>query len=470
MTINFEIIEYLIYLLTMSFGFLAFVSAKSTDKTIEINLPKFHPEQAKIFSTANRFNVVVCGRRFGKTVMAIILLVLPALAGFKSAYMTPNDTLLIDVWEELLEVLAPITKKVNTQKRRITLITGGRIDCYSLNSANNIRGKHYKRVVVDEASFHPKLEKFWNYSITAVLTDQRGDAWFLSTPDGYNFFHDLFQRGQSAAWKYWVSWQIPTAIIDENDEIIGVNNPHLSVAEIKDKRNEMPKKAFNQEYLAMFEDKEGALFERDWFKNKIIKLKDVPANLSWTRHFDLAISQSEAADFTATGSIAYDNLGNMYIRDMFHGKWTWEQQKKLFKKLILTESAIYQNDYWIEEALHGSATVQELTNDPELYHVSIKGLKLTKDSKRERAYPWAARAERGQVYFVEGSNLGEVYMSVKDLYKNQDDFAKLCYWIEPCLNEITSFTGTKEDDHDDRVDTISGAVLAKGKRKNYGVV
>ena len=42
-----------------------------------------------------------------------------------------------------------------------------------------------------------KLKSSWEESIRPTLTDMEGDAWFLSTPKGLNYFYDLFQRGQT---------------------------------------------------------------------------------------------------------------------------------------------------------------------------------------------------------------------------------------------------------------------------------
>jgi hypothetical protein len=43
-----------------------------SNKIIELNLPAPHPAQAKLIQEAKRFNVLCCGRRWGKTVLGMV--------------------------------------------------------------------------------------------------------------------------------------------------------------------------------------------------------------------------------------------------------------------------------------------------------------------------------------------------------------------------------------------------------------
>ena len=79
----------------------------------------------------------------------------------------------------------------------------------------------------------------------------RGGAWFLSTPKGMNYFKALFDRGQDPERKEWASWQMPT-----------VANPFIAPDEIESARLDMTEAAFNQEYLALFVNREGSVFRR----------------------------------------------------------------------------------------------------------------------------------------------------------------------------------------------------------------
>src|SRR5262249_668850 len=157
-----------------------------------------------------RFNVVACGRRFGKSVSSFELLLGPALAGRPVSYMAPTYKMLSEVWREAKRLLKPITARVNSQEKQIELITGGLVEFWSLTDAENIRGRKYARVIVDEAAMVRGLLDVWNLVIRPTLTDYKGDAFFLSTPKARNGFWDLFQRGQDAAQSDWAAFQMPT--------------------------------------------------------------------------------------------------------------------------------------------------------------------------------------------------------------------------------------------------------------------
>jgi hypothetical protein len=203
-----------------------------------------------VIQEAKRFNVVCCGRRWGKTVLGMDRLIHPALQGKPVAWFAPNYRLLSEVWRELQTTLRPIVASLNQQDRRIELHGGGTIEMWSLDSSDAGRGRAYASVVVDEAAMVPNLELAW-HSIRPMLTDLRGEAWFLSTPKGMNYFKALFDHGQDPERVEWASWQMATS-----------ENPYIDPAEIEAARLDMTESAFNQEYLALFVNWEGSVFRR----------------------------------------------------------------------------------------------------------------------------------------------------------------------------------------------------------------
>ena len=85
-----------------------------------------------------------------------------------------------------------------------------------------------------------------------MLSDHKGSAWFLSTPRGIaNYFHTLYQRGQSLLHLGWKSWQMPTR-----------SNPFIPPEEIEAARQDKTEAAFSQEFEAAFLSYEGAVFRR----------------------------------------------------------------------------------------------------------------------------------------------------------------------------------------------------------------
>jgi hypothetical protein len=218
-------------------------------RQIEIEIPALHIGQRQIVDEARRFNVLACGRRFGKTTLGIELDINPALEGYPVAWFSPTYKMMGDVWREARKILHPITKQVNAQEHRLELITGGIVDMWSLDSPDSTRGRKYKRVVVDEAAMVPNFQEAWQAAIRPTLTDFKGDAYWLSTPKGMNFFKQGFDYGQDPLMEDWASWQMPTTA-----------NPYISKDEVEKARQELPELTFKQEYLAEFLQGEGAVF------------------------------------------------------------------------------------------------------------------------------------------------------------------------------------------------------------------
>lgn len=159
--------------------------------------------------------------------------------------------MLSEVWREIRRALQSRTVRVSMQEHKIELIGGGVVDMWSLDSADSVRGRKYKRVVVDEAAMVRDLQDAYQAVIRPTLTDFEGDAWFPSTPKGMGFFKQLFDLGQDAGEPEWMSWQIPTS-----------ENPYMPPAEVEAARNELPERIFAQEYLAQFLDDAGGVFRR----------------------------------------------------------------------------------------------------------------------------------------------------------------------------------------------------------------
>ena len=204
---------------------------------IDVVRPELHAAQQQVVDEARRFNVLQCGRRFGKTTLGVDLTVDTALDGTPAAWFAPTYKLLNEAWREIVRACHDITERITRQEHRLELITGGVIECWSLDNPDAGRGRKYARAVIDEAGIVRDLEAAWNESIRATLTDYRGDAWFLGTPKGRNFFHRLFVKGQEPAGD-WKSWRFST-----------LANPHMSAAEIASAKDDLPEAAFKQEYL-----------------------------------------------------------------------------------------------------------------------------------------------------------------------------------------------------------------------------
>lgn len=225
------------------------MSSALIQRQVEIEIPELHLAQQQIVDESRRFNVLACGRRFGKSLLGIQLDLEPALEGYPVAWFSPTHKMLAEIWRDMTLILKPIIQRTAVQEHRVELITGGIVDMWSLDVADSTRGRKYKRAIVDEAAMVPGFQDAWQAVIRPTLTDYEGDAFWLSTPRGMNFFKQGFDYGQDPLMTDWASWQFPTSA-----------NPYISQEEISKAKDELPELTFKQEFLAEFLQSEGAVF------------------------------------------------------------------------------------------------------------------------------------------------------------------------------------------------------------------
>ncbi len=219
--------------------------------TVRLKLPAYHPGQAKIESELQRFNILACGRRFGKDVYEMNKVVEPAIRGYKTGFAAPTYKVLSENWREVNHLLAPMIQRRDAQERRLELKGGGVIDFWSLDNPDMIRGRKYKRFVINEAGFVPNLMDIWNFIIRATLVDMEGDAIIGGTPKGRNGFWQMFQYGKDELMPEWACWQMSS-----------YENPYIPKSELDEMTRTLPEMVVRQEIFAEFLEDAGGVFRR----------------------------------------------------------------------------------------------------------------------------------------------------------------------------------------------------------------
>lgn len=248
-----------------------------------VHLPRPYAAQAQILTEAKRFNVVACGRRFGKTTLGINRLVDAALQGKPAAWFSPTYKMLAEVWRDVVRAVMPVTLRRNAQQHRLELLTGGVIDMWSLDTPDVARGRKYGRAIIDEAAMVANLGESWQAIIRPTLADLQGDLWALSTPKGRNFFWQMWTWGTDPGQSEWASWQMPTA-----------TNPYIVQTEIDAMRRDMPERTFAQEVMATFLEDAGGVF-RNVLAAATAKGQQGPVN---GHQYVIGVDWAKSADFT----------------------------------------------------------------------------------------------------------------------------------------------------------------------------
>ena len=154
------------------------------------------PHQRDAHNKRKRFSVLVWHRRAGKTVFAIVELLLAALQCTRErghyAYVGPylNQTKSI-VWSYLRDYTAGIPGCVyNESELSVTLPNGARVRLFGADNAHALRGLYFDGIILDEvADMRPFV---WGEVVRPALMDRNGWAIFVGTPKGMNLFSDVY--------------------------------------------------------------------------------------------------------------------------------------------------------------------------------------------------------------------------------------------------------------------------------------
>lgn len=213
---------------------------------IRIRTPALHAGQQEVRGQAQRFNVLRCGRRWGKSEFGLGLMLDTILTPRPAGWFAPTYKILAPTWDDAQERFAPIIIDRDAKLMSLRFIGGGKLDFWSLENRDSGRGRKYARVVIDEAASVAGLKDIWEQTIRPTLADYRGDAWFLSTPKplvecpGASglYYDELYRYGGIRP--RWMAWQRPT-----------VENPYISPAEVEEARRDLPPPVFAQEFLGI---------------------------------------------------------------------------------------------------------------------------------------------------------------------------------------------------------------------------
>ena len=199
--------------------------------------------------TRYRFAVLVCHRRFGKTVGTVNEMLKKAILNERKApvyaYVAPYRNQAKRVaWEYLKYYTNPIPgRTVNESELYVELPTrhngspGARLYIIGADHPDALRGIYLDGVILDEyADIKPEL---WGGVIRPALADRGGWAVFIGTPKGQNQFYEMYRHAEKSA-----DWYACLYRADETDVI--------PTDELADMKAQMTDMEIRQELLCDF--------------------------------------------------------------------------------------------------------------------------------------------------------------------------------------------------------------------------
>ena len=336
---------------------------------MRVEISKPHINQEPIINCPERFVTLMCGRRFGKSELSQIKIVKTATFGQQIAYITPTYKL-AKVFFTKLSTLLPFPN--NISDLRITFPNGGSVEFFTGERLDNLRGRKFHGVIVDEAAFIPNLEDGWLNSIRPTLTDYKGWAWFLSTPRGRNFFNSLYLKGGEEGW---ASFKFTT-----------YDNPYLDKEEIDEAKRQLPAAVFEQEYLANPMENAANPFGSEYIRRCIKPLSNLPVAC-------YGIDLAKSYDWTVI--VGLDANGDVCYFERFQKDWHQTKQEiiRLERKPILLDS---------------TGVGDPIFEDLQRTGMNVQGLKFTQNSKQQLMIGLQTAIQQNKIGYPDGHIVNEL--------------------------------------------------------------
>ena len=217
-----------------------------------INLSEW---QSEVDDDTHRYKVINCGRRAGKSFLVSYKMLEYAATHPNSIVWMISPTYKqskLIMWAMLNDLIPlQVIKQKNEQELKIILTNKSQIVLKGADNPDSLRGTHIDFCVFDETAFIKKWDFVWNV-VRPTLIDSKADCWFISTPNGFNHFKDLYETAEPE----WKSFHFTS-----------YDNPYLDDEEINKARVKMSEESFAQEFLGEFMMQAGIFFRQ--FKREL---------------------------------------------------------------------------------------------------------------------------------------------------------------------------------------------------------
>ena len=275
-----------------------------------------HPGQQRVLDSPARFKAIVAGRRWGKTYFAgvedLLKLSDQHPAHIQVWHIAPTFAQGMDtLWPYLTQVFAPGWWASTVRHEGKLQAPNGR--WFYIKGADRpevLAGRALSHVSLDEYAFMKPA--VWEHVVRPMLSDVKGTATFIGSPEGKNHFYELFldlqtdPQGES----FWFATE---------------DNPFIDPTEIEAARKTLSTFAFNRQYKASFSEASGAIFSEGQFRT----VEDHHNGEHYIA-VDLAgfdsVSKSKGSkyarlDESAIAVVCVSEEG-WHVRVIFHGRWS----------------------------------------------------------------------------------------------------------------------------------------------------
>jgi phage terminase large subunit-like protein len=423
---------------------------------------KLHDAQLEIFKSDAKYKVVAAGRRFGKSFLSAICLLIEGLKNENEEgtslkdkrvfYVAPTfDQGKRIIWDLIKDLGNDVIESTLENQAIIKLINGRKIEIKGADRPDTLRGVGLSYVVLDEYAF--MKPDVWEQIIYPTLTDVKGHALFIGTPDGKNHFYDLYTEAHN----------------DENWEAFSYtsfDNPTLDPKEIDKARKTMSTSNFKQEFEASFAASGGTIFKDEYFRY----LDKEPEDGTWFVSVDPAgfadletTTQGKLSrlDECAIASIKVGPYG-WYVGDIMHGRWGVRETSIRILRAAQKYNALVVG---IERGSLKNAIMPYL-HDQMLRLGTFPRIKETThgNKKKTERIAWAleGRFEHGRIFFKKDADyLSQLTSQLIDFPNPlaKDDLIDALAYTDQIAETDYSYDEEEETDMEFYEDEIDGSFL-----------
>lgn len=365
-----------------------------------------HAKQRAILTDDHRFRVIAAGRRTGKTTLirheafeyawensdAYVWVVLPTDGDARELVFEP-------LVNEIIPERALEGEPKRSSPREIYLTNGSRIQVRSAGTSS--RGRGLDRAYLDEATEYPS--DYYTEVIRPSLSDTNGGAVISGTPQGRDYFYDLFQRGADGNFPEWQSFHATT-----------YDNPYVDDSEVEKARQTLPARVFEQEYLAEFKASEGAVFPNPDEQTRPYTSGEVRGTPPYSTGVDLARS----SNYLVACTLDSDGMLVNIMRDK-GGSWARAGRK------LETYLSDYPGVAYLDST-RDNKVVEDL--EREVRDVQIEPVRFTASSKADMIENLAARLETNDIILPnEGEHVGTLRSELRAFTYETTDAGNVRY-------------------------------------------
>ena len=219
------------------------------------NIKLFTPHKGQediitdVISNDAKWQIIVTGRQFGKTLMVenLMLYFLLKDSNMKGCFISPYLNQAAAVYDEIILYAKDVIRTQNSQSKKITFTNGSTLQFLSGENLAGLRGYTMDYGAIDEAAF--LKSDIWHV-LRPVFAVHGKKVLVISTPYIKNTFYDYYQLGLEEDQPNYRSYHA-----------ISTDNPFFPITEIEEARRLQTEEEVNQEYFAKFLEGGGDVFK-----------------------------------------------------------------------------------------------------------------------------------------------------------------------------------------------------------------